>query len=103
MVTTSFRGDGMKLSVVVPCYNESKNLRKLVGRFRESLGKRSDVEILLVENGSKDGSAAVLAELLALPENRFGRMVRVPTNRGYGYGIRQGLREAGGHFLGWTH
>ncbi len=93
----------MKLSIVVPCYNEEPNLVRLVGRFREVLAGRTDVEVVFVNNGSKDGSAAVFAAELARPENGFGRVVDVPVNRGYGFGIVSGLRAARGEFLGWTH
>ena len=62
---------------------------------------RDDVEVVLVDNGSTDGSADVLAELL--PRYPFARSVHVPVNPGYGSGILQGLRAARGAFLGWTH
>lgn len=93
----------MDLSIVVPCYNEEKNLPRLIGRFREVIADRPGVELVLVDNGSKDGSAGVFAAELARPENRFARVVTVPVNRGYGFGIVSGLRAAAGDFLGWTH
>lgn len=93
----------MKLSLVVPCYNEEKNLPRLIARFRDVVGGRPGVEVVLVDNGSTDGSPAVFAAELAKPENAFARMVRVPVNKGYGFGIVSGLRAATGEFLGWTH
>ncbi|QEL20182.1 glycosyltransferase family 2 protein [Limnoglobus roseus] len=93
----------MKLSLIVPCYNEKPNLPRLLERFRTVVGSRPDVEVILVDNGSTDGSAEVFAEELAKPQNRFARMVRVPVNRGYGFGITSGLRAVRGEFLGWTH
>lgn len=62
---------------------------------------RSDVELVLVDNGSTDESPQVLAELL--PTYPFARSVRVEKNQGYGFGILSGLRVAQGHFIGWTH
>jgi glycosyltransferase involved in cell wall biosynthesis len=93
----------MKLSLIVPCYNEEKNLVKLIARFREVIAGREGVELVLVDNGSKDGSAAVLQAELAKPENVFARVVTVTKNRGYGFGIVSGLRSAKGEYLGWTH
>lgn len=93
----------MKLSIVVPCYNEAANLPTLVRRFREAIGGRADVEAVLVNNGSTDHSADVFDEQLADPANRFARVVWVPVNKGYGYGILAGLRAARGDVLGWTH
>lgn len=90
----------MKLSVVVPCYNEKENIPLLLERFDEvTAGK--DIEVILVDNGSTDGSADVLASLL--PRYPFARNVTVSVNQGYGYGILQGLKECRGEYVGWTH
>lgn len=93
----------MELSIVVPCYNESKNLERLLDAFREEVSNRSYSELLLVDNGSTDDTASVLKELLSRPENRFARSVRVPVNQGYGYGILYGLKDSNADFLAWTH
>ncbi len=93
----------MKLSLIVPCYNEKPNLRLLIEHFRKAIGAQADVELILVDNGSTDGSAEVFREELSRPENQFARVVTVPVNRGYGFGIISGLRAARGEFLGWTH
>ena len=90
----------MKLSVVVPCYNEEKNIPLILKRFKEIL-HREDVEVILVNNGSTDNSAAVLSELL--PKYPFAKTTLVPVNQGYGYGILQGLKECTGEYIGWTH
>ena len=90
----------MKLSIVVPCYNEAENIPLILRRFEEVIGDR-DIEVILVNNGSGDNSAEVLAELL--PGYSFARTILVPVNQGYGYGILQGLNAADGDYIGWTH
>ena len=90
----------MKLSIVIPCYNEGKNIPLILSRFDEVIN-RKDIEALLVNNGSTDNSEEVLDELL--PKYPFARVVNVQENKGYGYGILTGLREASGTFIGWTH
>ena len=90
----------MKLSVIVPCYNEEQNIPLILERFRAAITDE-EMEVILVNNGSTDGSAEVLERLL--PEYPFARTVLVPVNQGYGYGILQGLASAEGSFLGWTH
>lgn len=90
----------MMLSIVIPCYNEVENIPLLLKRFGEII-KTDEVEVILVNNGSTDNSMKVLEKLL--PAYPFARMVFVPVNQGYGYGILQGLNVAKGEFIGWTH
>ncbi|MCM1386912.1 MAG: glycosyltransferase family 2 protein [Bacillus sp. (in: Bacteria)] len=90
----------MKLSVVVPCYNEEENIPLILERF-EKVIKRKDIEVILVNNGSTDNTAAVLEELL--PRYPFAKTTLVPVNQGYGYGILQGLKKCRGEYVGWTH
>lgn len=92
--------EGIRLSLVIPCYNEAQSLPRLIGRLKECF-TRPDVEVILVDNGSKDASPQILAEHLAgLPTIRS---IRVEVNQGYGYGILQGLKAAHGEYIGWTH
>lgn len=73
------RMKSVKLSIVVPCYNEKENLPLLLERFNEVI-KGRDMEVILVDNGSTDGSADVLRELL--PRYAFAKIVTVEVNQG---------------------
>lgn len=90
----------MKLSIIIPCYNEEKNIPLILAGFGEVI-KRNDVEVLIVDNGSTDGSAIVFKNLL--PNYPFARVIEVEKNQGYGLGILSGLKEARGEYIGWTH
>lgn len=90
----------MKFSLVIPCYNESDNIPLLLDRCRD-LGAIEGYEIILVNNGSLDNSKDVLAQLV--PDFEGCRVVNIPVNKGYGYGIVTGLRAAKGEIIGWTH
>lgn len=90
----------MKFSLVIPCYNESNNIPLLLDRCRD-LGAVEGCEIILVNNGSSDNSEDVLKRLV--PDYPGCRVVNVPMNKGYGYGILAGLLEAKGEIIGWTH
>lgn len=90
----------MKLSIIVPCYNEEKNIPLILERF-DSVISRDDIEVVLVNNGSLDNSAAIFDELR--PKYKFAKLVTVKENQGYGYGILSGLKAAEGEYLGWTH
>ncbi len=90
----------LSLSIVVPCYNEIENIPLILERFSQVIGERQ-IEVILVDNGSTDGSASVFETLL--PKYPFAKGVTVPINQGYGFGIVSGLRQAMGEFIGWTH
>ena len=92
----------MKLSIVLPCYNEAGNLPKIYAVLSEILKEYSDLEVLLVNNGSTDSSAAVFAELQAMHVLPI-RVVSIPKNQGYGHGILTGVRAAQGEFIAWSH
>lgn len=90
----------MRLSLVIPCYNEAANLPLLLERCRK-LTEQSDIEVVLVDNGSTDDSPAVLRDLL--PSFPGCRSIRVEKNKGYGFGVLAGLKAAAGEILAWTH
>lgn len=89
----------MRLSIVVPCYNEAENIPLILKRFEEVV--TDDMEVVLVNNGSTDNSADILKKLL--PDFKFARLVNVLINQGYGYGILQGLESCDSDYIGWTH
>lgn len=67
----------MKLSIVVPCYNEQKNISLILNRFNEAI-VRDDVEVILVNNGSTDHSQDVFDELV--PKFPFARVLHIKVN-----------------------
>ena len=93
----------VKLSIVLPCYNEEGNIPLILNRFREVLKERPNIEVLLVDNGSTDNSKDIFAVELSKPENDFARLVIVEKNRGYGFGIMQGVFAAKSDIIAWTH
>lgn len=90
----------IKLSIVVPCYNEEKNIPLILEKFNKVI-KRDDIEVILVNNGSFDDSEKILNELV--PNYTFAKVVKVDVNQGYGFGIVSGLKKANGNFIGYTH
>jgi len=90
-----------KLSLIIPCYNESKNLPILLDRCREIFSYEKDVEIIIVDNGSTDETSQVLD--IVASDMSFIKRVDVVVNKGYGYGILAGLKVAEGEVIGWTH
>jgi len=84
----------MRLSMVVPCFNEEGNIARVVAQATD-VGRQlaSELEIIVVDDGSTDGTAQVLETLQqTVPELKI---VSHPRNRGYGAAVRSGLARAG--------
>ena len=90
----------MKVSLIIPCYNESKSIPKLLESCQTAF-EEQDVEVIIVDNGSTDNTQEVLSDILA--NYSFIKLVTVKENIGYGDGILQGLNSASGEIIGWTH
>jgi glycosyltransferase involved in cell wall biosynthesis len=91
-------GGGIHLSVVAPAYNEADNLEPLVREIVEAvapLGKR--YEIILVDDGSTDGSPEVLRALMR--EVPALRVLAMERNSGQTAALDAGLRAARGTFV----
>lgn len=86
-------------SLVIPCYNESKSLPELIARAQMT-AELGGGEVILVNNGSSDETAQIMASSNPGPGVRF---VTVEVNQGYGFGILAGLEIARGKYIGWTH
>jgi len=84
----------MKLSVVMPVYNEQTTLARVIERV---LCVGVDIELLCVDDGSTDGSREILADL----EKRFPqmRLLLQPRNMGKGAALRRGIQEATGDYV----
>jgi glycosyltransferase involved in cell wall biosynthesis len=97
-----------ELQLVLPCYNEARNLEALVRRAAAAARSQGYLpgrfELVLVENGSHDDSAQVMERLKADPElGPWFRVVRVAQNRGYGFGIWSGLQTVTAPWVAWSH
>lgn len=90
------------LSIILPCYNEGPNIPLIIERVRP-FWPQENFELILVNNGSTDESAEILAAEMSRPENSFVRVVTIDQNIGYGHGIFTGLQAASGSILAYSH
>ena len=87
------RSTTLLISVVVPALNEAETIEKTVRSIpRAELASRGfDTEVVVVDNGSDDGTARIAA--------RAGARLVMEPSRGYGLAYRRGFREARGDVI----
>ena len=86
----------MKLSVVMPCFNERATIREIVSRVLTVDLSPLEKELIIVDDGSTDGTRDILAELQDLPGVR---VFLQQTNQGKGAAVARGLRESTGDLV----
>ena len=89
---------GIALSVVIPAFEEARRIGPTLAAIRAYLEARAlPAEIIVVDDGSRDGTAARAREALTgFPE---ARVIRLPENEGKGAAVRAGVLEARGDLV----
>src|SRR6476646_1779790 len=83
----------MKVSIVIPCYNEKATIKKIVEAVRAA--PIQSKEIIIVDDGSRDGTQTVLNEI----SNTIDQVIYHPINRGKGAALRSGFAAATGDVI----
>jgi len=84
----------MKVSIIVPCYNEKDTIERAIEAVRNS--PVTDKEIIVVDDCSTDGTQTLLREKLSA---RVTRVIYHPQNRGKGAALRSGFEAATGDII----
>ena len=84
----------MKVSVVIPCFNERDTIEQVVNSVRNS--PIQNIEIIVVDDGSTDGTIDVLKEKVA---GLADQIIYQPANRGKGAALRTGFAAATGDII----
>jgi glycosyltransferase involved in cell wall biosynthesis len=85
----------LKLSILIPAYNERPSIRKLLARLVEI--KFSDCEVVIVDDGSKDGTAEIVREFIQ--DYPYMRLFEQPINQGKTSAIARAIAESTGDVL----
>jgi glycosyltransferase involved in cell wall biosynthesis len=88
------------LSVVIPAYNEEDGISEIVQRVlavKDDLIKAgvADLELLVVDDGSRDKTAEIAGQIEGV------RLIRHPINKGYGAALKTGFSQAQGELIGF--
>ena len=80
------------LSLIIPCFNEEKNLEKLLKNISLLIEKYSKeiIEILIIDNGSTDNSRELIYKNKLFLDDKI-KLVKIEKNIGYGNGIYKGI------------
>ena len=84
----------MKVSIVIPCYNERNTIEKIVETVRNA--PLENKEIVIVDDGSQDGTQSVLEERIS---QIVDQIIYHPVNRGKGAALRSGFAAASGDII----
>jgi len=90
-----------QLSIVIPAYNESARIDDALERVMSCIAEQGwDAEVLVVDDGSKDNTAAIVQRWMA--DHPRLHLIQNPGNRGKGYSVRNGLLQAAGEIVMFT-
>jgi dolichyl-phosphate beta-glucosyltransferase len=98
---TTRRQAASSLSIVLPCLDEADRLPGTLAAYLAHFPpSRAEVELIVVDDGSTDGTSAI-ADQIAAADPRV-RVVRTPRNHGKGYAVRVGVQAAQGELVVFT-
>jgi glycosyltransferase AglD len=90
------------LSLVLACYNEAGHLRASFAEIRETLERAGrPFEVIFVDDVSRDGTRAILQEIVAAHPRLDLRVILHDRNRGRGTTVTDGFRAARGEIAGY--
>src|SRR5258708_1605166 len=88
----------MTYSIVIPAYNEGARLAPTLEKVLAYVHQQGwDAEVIVVNDGSRDNTAAIVREFAA--KDPLLRLVENPGNRGKGYAVRNGMLSARGEII----
>ena len=96
-------------NLIIPCYNEEGNIKNLFYEIKYFLNKIKKnkylkIKILLIENGSTDQTKNKIKKEIKKISNKSNiKIIYIKKNKGYGFGIIQGIKFSKSDFIGWTH
>ena len=85
----------MKLSILVPVFNEEKTVISVLKRIHETKTSDTDYEIIVINDGSTDNTKTLLENDSEL----YNFLINNTRNSGKGFSVKQGLKKASGEYV----
>ena len=84
----------MKISIIIPCYNEEKTIEKIINKILDL--KELNLEIIIVDDNSTDSSRSIIDTKL---KDKIHKLILNDNNYGKGFSIKKGIEAATGEVL----
>ena len=91
-----------KYSLIIPCFNEEGNIKYLFSNLLK-LRIYKSLEIIIVDNGSSDLTLKTLNFYKKKNKYLKIKIIKIKKNKGFGFGVFQGLKKSRGKYLCYTH
>ena len=92
----------IKLSVIIPCYNEENRFKEGFSHYISYLKKQKySWELILINDGSTDGTLSLMQTAVVKGKNHI-KIIHYESNKGKGYAIIQGVKLAKGKYILFT-
>ena len=87
----------MKISIVVPLYNEERTIINILSKIQNEIKKLNEFnfEVIIINDGSNDNSKKLLEE----NSNLYNTLISFNKNRGKGFAIKEGLKKISGEII----
>ena len=85
----------MKLSILVPVFNEEKTIISVLKRIQETKISDTDYEIIVINDGSTDDTKTLLEN----NNDLYNSLINNTRNSGKGFSVKQGLKKANGEYV----
>ena len=84
----------MKLSIIIPCFNESNTIKKIIDKVYNN--SKYENEIIVIDDCSTDGTREILNDKIS---EKIDKIILNDKNFGKGYSVRRGVKEATGDII----
>ena len=87
----------MKVSIIIPCYNEKNTVREIIKKINNTDVLNCEKELIVIDDNSNDGTSIILEEIKNSSE--ISVLIKNSTNQGKGFSIKEGIKNSSGDII----